>query len=136
MVGPGLKLLAGLAAVFLLGAATGAALMRAADNRRVEAIFAGGPLKTRQALLLWDLEARLDLSAAQRDEIARLIDEQVAENSPALRLALVPLMKRSWATLAERIRPLLDEQQQAELERWRLEREARLEKSLEAVTAP
>ncbi len=106
------KVGAAIAAIFLLGAVTGAAVWHVVYAHMVTDMFDAAASGSRRGVFLWSLDRKLDLSKSQRRDIEAILrdyDRELAEVSPPPDPRVLALRDR----MRSDIRSKLDEKQRA-----------------------
>jgi hypothetical protein len=110
------------ALVFVLGVAVGGFAMHAVQQRRLRALMQSEPGTVRTRVLLHALDARLDLSHAQRAEATRIARAQESRYRDAI-APCRPAVQSLRHELARDLAPTLDPAQRRTLDAILRERE-------------
>ncbi len=108
MISPRLRAAGTLIAVFVLGAATGAAVTRYTTSRSVHHFLDAPPSEARQRAMLWALDRKLSLSGEQRQRIEGILAAHSAEFAAIARRSepeLGPLMDRVQVEIRATLQP-------------------------------
>lgn len=103
------------AIVFVIGALTGALVMRGIQQRRFREIILADPVAQRHDLTVYAFQTRLGLNADQRAVLERILAEQQGRYRETMELSR-PGVRKLRRELAERLLPVLTESQRATLE--------------------